>query len=81
MRDELRLQEEEITPSMNGRRVDGGLSVEEARRAWPRYPEGEYDTLRATYSAGHIPKVGETQASRWRITVDEMRGLKIEALR
>jgi putative hemolysin len=86
VRDELRPQEEEITPlDERTTRVDGSLSVEEARdELGLDIPEGEYDTL-AGYvlsQLGHIPKVGETVTlDSWRITVDEMRGLKIEALR
>ncbi|HEY7467356.1 MAG TPA: hemolysin family protein [Dehalococcoidia bacterium] len=86
VRDELRPQEEEITLlDERTTRVDGGLSVEEARdELGLDIPEGEYDTL-AGYvlsQLGHIPKVGETVTlDSWRITVDEMRGLKIEALR
>jgi putative hemolysin len=86
VRDELRPQEEEITLlDERTTRVDGGLSVEEARdELGLDIPEGEYDTL-AGYvlsQLGHIPKVGEAVTlDGWRITVDEMRGLKIEALR
>jgi putative hemolysin len=86
VRDELRPDEEEITPiDERTMRVDGGLSVEEARdELGIDIPEGEYDTLAGFVLSelGHIPKVGETIAlDGWRITVEEMRGLKIELLR
>ncbi len=86
VRDELRPDEEEITAiDERTTRVDGGLSVEEARdELGIEIPEGEYDTLAGFVLSqlGHIPKVGETLAlDGWRITVEEMRGLKIELLR
>jgi putative hemolysin len=86
VRDELRPGEVEITPiDERTTRVDGGLSVEEARdELGIDIPEGEYDTLAGYVLAqlGHIPKAGESVAlDGWRITVEEMRGLKIELLR
>ncbi|HLG11511.1 MAG TPA: hemolysin family protein [Dehalococcoidia bacterium] len=86
VRDELRPGEEEITPiDERTTEVDGSLSVDEARdELGIDIPEGEYDTL-AGYvlsQLGHIPKVGEIVAlDGWRITVEEMRGLKIELLK
>jgi putative hemolysin len=85
VRDELRPEEEEITTiDERTTRVDGGLSVGEAREELGiDIPEGEYDTLAGFVLSqlGHIPKVGETVTlDGWRITVEEMRGLKIELL-
>jgi putative hemolysin len=84
--DELRPAEAEIT-AIDERTmdVDGALSVEEAREELGLdIPEGPYDTI-AGYvlsQLGHIPNVGETvSVDHHRITVAEMRGLKIELLR
>jgi putative hemolysin len=86
VRDELRPDDEEITPiDERTTQVEGGLSVEEAREELGIHiPEGEYDTLAGFVLSelGHIPKVGEmVTLDGWRITVEEMRGLKIELLR
>jgi putative hemolysin len=85
VRDELRPEEEEITPiDERTTRVEGGLSVEEARdELGIEIPEGDYDTLAGYVLSrlGHIPKVGEAVTlGSWRITVEEMRGLKVELL-
>ena len=85
VRDELRPDEGEITAiDERTTQVDGSLSVEEARdELGIDIPEGEYDTLAGYVLSrlGHIPKVGEIVAlDGWRITVAEMRGLKIELL-
>jgi putative hemolysin len=84
--DELRPAEAEIT-AIDERTidVDGALSVEEAREELGLdIPEGPYDTI-AGYvlsQLGHIPAVGETVSiDHHRITVAEMRGLKVELLR
>jgi putative hemolysin len=86
VRDELRPDDEEIVSiDEHTTRVDGGLSVEEAREELGiDIPEGEYDTVAGFVLSqlGHIPRVGEVVAwDGWRITVEEMRGLKIELLR
>lgn len=86
VRDELRPHEGEITEiDERTKQVDGSLSVEEARdELGIDIPEGEYDTLAGYVLSrlGHIPKVGEMVAlDGWRITVAEMRGLKIELLK
>jgi putative hemolysin len=86
VRDELWPAKAEITQvDENTTRVDGGVSVEEARSELGiDIPEGEYDTLAGFVLSelGHIPKVGEQVAlDGWHIVVEEMRGLKIELLR
>ncbi|MEX1255094.1 MAG: hemolysin family protein [Dehalococcoidia bacterium] len=63
-------------------RVDGGMSVHEAREELTLpIPDGDYETV-AGYvldTLGHIPKAGETvQGDGYRITVVEMKGRKIE---
>jgi len=86
VRDELWPEEPEIVAiDERTTQVDGSLSVEEARdQLGIDIPEGDYDTL-AGYvlsELGHIPKVGEmVVVDGHRITVAEMRGLKIELLR
>jgi magnesium and cobalt exporter, CNNM family len=87
VRDELWPAEQEITPiDEHTAQVDGGISVEEAREELGlNIPEGEYDTLAGYVLSrlGHIPRVGENVVvdEQHRITVAEMRGLKIELLR
>jgi putative hemolysin len=87
VRDELWPAEPEITPiDEHTTQVDGGISVEEAREELGLdIPEGEYDTLAGYVLSrlGHIPRVGENVVvdEQHRITVAEMRGLKIELLR
>jgi putative hemolysin len=84
--DELRPAELEITAiDERTMEVDGALSVEEAREELGLdIPEGPYDTI-AGYvlsQLGHIPTVGESVTiDHHRITVAEMRNLKIELLR
>ncbi|OGO50411.1 MAG: hypothetical protein A2148_01915 [Chloroflexi bacterium RBG_16_68_14] len=63
-------------------RVDGGMSVHEAREELDLpIPEGDYETV-AGYvldTLGHIPSEGESVAGDgFRITVVEMKGRKIE---
>jgi putative hemolysin len=84
--DELQPGDVEINPiDERTTQVDGGLSVEEARdELGIEIPDGDYDTLAGYVLSrlGHIPRVGETVLlDGWRITVEEMRGLKIELLR
>jgi putative hemolysin len=86
VRDELGDGEEEITLiDEHTTEVDGALSVEEARdELGIEIPEGQYDTIAGYVLSllGHIPKVGETvNVNNYRITVAEMRNLKIELLR
>ena len=86
VRDELGEGDEEITLiDEHTTEVDGALSVEEARdELGMEIPEGPYDTIAGYVLSllGHIPKEGETvNVSKHRITVAEMRNLKIELLR
>jgi putative hemolysin len=84
--DELRPAEREIE-NIDERttRVDGGLSIEEAREELGiEIPEGPYDTIAGFVLShlGHIPQQGEQLPyDGYRITVEEMRGPKIEQLR
>jgi len=63
-------------------RVDGGMSVDEAREELELpIPEGDYETVAGyvLHALGHIPKEGETVAGDgFRITVAEVKGRKIE---
>ena len=86
VRDELWPAEAEITTiDERTTQVDGGLSIEEAREELHLdIPEGDYDTVAGFVLSqlGHIPRVGETVTlDGYRLTVAEMRGLKIELLR
>jgi putative hemolysin len=85
VRDELWAAQAEVTTiDEHTRQVDGSLSIEEAREELDLdIPEGDYDTVAGYVLSllGHIPKVGETVSlDGYRITVAEMRGLKIEQL-
>jgi putative hemolysin len=81
--DELGRTEEEFqTIDERTVRVDGGMSVHEAREELNLpIPDGDYETV-AGYvldTLGHIPKVGEAvHGDGYRITVVEMKGRKIE---
>ncbi len=81
--DELGRPEEEFqTIDERTVRVDGGMSVHEAREDLElAIPDGGYETV-AGYVLdvlGHIPKVGEiVEGDGFRITVAEMKGRKIE---
>lgn len=84
--DELARSAVEITTiDENTMEVDGSLSVEEARDELSvNIPEGPYDTIAGFVLSklGHIPKVGEfVNVDDYRITIAEMRNLKIERLR
>jgi putative hemolysin len=86
VRDELAVSDVEITAiDEHTTEVDGELSVEEARdELGIEIPEGPYDTIAGYVLSilGHIPKVGESvSVNHYRITVAEMRNLKIELLR
>jgi magnesium and cobalt exporter, CNNM family len=86
VRDELWPVESEITAiDEHTTQIDGGLSIEEVRAELDlEIPDGDYDTVAGYVLSllGHIPKVGETVSlDGYRITVEEMRGLKIEQLR
>jgi putative hemolysin len=65
--------------------VHGALSIEEARDDLGLdIPEGPYDTLAGFVldRLGHIPKVGEAiEVDNHRITVAEMRNVRIQLLR
>ncbi|MGB2712507.1 MAG: hemolysin family protein [Conexibacter sp.] len=83
--DELGGAEEEFqTIDAHTVRVDGGLSIHEAREELDLdIPEGDYETV-AGYvltSLGHIPIEGEVvSGDGFRITVAEVKGRKIEQL-
>ena len=86
MHDELRPAEAEIQAiDERTTRVDGGLSIDEAREELQiDIPEGPYDTIAGFVLSqlGHIPVPGEQVAfNGYRISVEEMRGPKIELLR
>jgi putative hemolysin len=63
-------------------RVDGGMSVDEAREELELpIPDGDYETVAGyvLHALGHIPNEGETVAGDgFRITVAEVKGRKIE---
>ena len=63
-------------------RVDGGMSVHEAREELElAIPEGDYETVAGYVLSvlGHIPQEGEVVAGdAFRITVSEVKGRKIE---
>jgi len=63
-------------------RVDGGMSVDEARDELELpIPDGDYETVAGyvLHALGHIPAEGETVAGDgFRITVAEVKGRKIE---
>jgi CBS domain containing-hemolysin-like protein len=81
--DELGRPEEEFEAiDERTTRVDGGMSVHEAREELDLdIPDGDYETV-AGYvldSLGHIPKVGEAlHGDGYRITIAAMKGRKIE---
>ena len=84
--DELRPAEAEIeTIDDRTMRLDGGLSIGEAREELAiDIPDGPYDTIAGFVLSqlGHIPVAGEQVAfDGYRLTVEEMRGPKIELLR
>src|SRR5690606_1289858 len=86
VRDEVASKTSEITTiDANTVQVDGALSVEEAREELGLdIPEGEYDTIAGFVleQLGHIPKVGEkVEVDNHRLTVTEMRNVRIQTLR
>ena len=81
--DELGRQEAEFqTIDERTVRVDGGMSVDEAREELELpIPDGDYETVAGyvLHALGHIPAEGETVAGDgFRITVAEVKGRKIE---
>ena len=86
VRDELAASNLEIT-HIDGEttQVQGALSIEEARdELGLDIPEGPYDTIAGYVLSilGHIPTVGESvDINHHRITVSEMRNVRIEQLR
>jgi putative hemolysin len=86
MHDEVRPAESEIQ-AIDDRtlRLDGGLSIDEARNELEiDIPDGPYDTIAGFVLSqlGHIPVTGEQVAfDGYRLTVEAMRGPKIELLR
>lgn len=86
VRDELLASEEEIREiDHETLQVDGSLSIDEAREELGLdIPDGPYDTVAGFVLSvlGHIPREGEfVVLDGSQITVEEMRGLKIESLR
>jgi putative hemolysin len=86
VRDELAAGKLEITRiDRDTAQVQGALSIEEARdQLGLDIPEGPYDTIAGYVLSvlGHIPNVGEAvDVDDHRITVAEMRNVRIEQLR
>jgi putative hemolysin len=83
--DELGQTEEEFSAiDEHTTRVDGGMSIYDVREELGlALPEGEYETV-AGYvleQLGHIPREGETVTlDGYRITVTELKGVKIESV-
>jgi len=65
-------------------RVDGGMSIYDLREELEvRLPEGDYETVAGFVleQLGHIPREGETLTlDGYRITVSEVKGVKIESV-
>ena len=65
-------------------RVDGGMSIFDLREELGvGLPDGDYETVAGFVldQLGHIPREGETlQADGYRITVSEVKGVKIESV-
>jgi putative hemolysin len=84
--DELAPRAAEIT-QIDGQtvQVSGALSIEETREELGiDIPDGPYDTIAGYVLSrlGHIPRVGETvDVEQYRITVTEMRSVRIQQLR
>jgi putative hemolysin len=68
----------------NTTRVDGGMSIFDVRDELELdLPEGDYETVAGLVleRLGHIPREGETlQLNGYRITVTDVRGVKIESV-
>jgi putative hemolysin len=66
-------------------RVDGGMSVYDVRDELEYdLPEGDYETVAGLVleKLGHIPRPGETvQVDGYRLTVERVKGVKIESVR
>ena len=83
--DELGEQSEEYTAlDEQSTRVDGGMSIYDVRQELEMtIPEGAYETVAGFVLSqlGHIPREGETVAfAGYRITVSDVRGVKIESV-
>jgi len=65
-------------------RVDGGMSIYDLREELEvELPEGDYETVAGFVleQLGHIPREGETVTlDGYRITVSEVKGVKIESV-
>jgi putative hemolysin len=66
-------------------RVDGGMSIYDVRDELEYdLPEGDYETVAGLVleRLGHIPRTGETvQVDGYRLTVENVKGVKIESVR
>jgi magnesium and cobalt exporter, CNNM family len=66
-------------------RVDGGMSIYDVRDELEYdLPEGDYETVAGLVldRLGHIPRPGETvQVNGFRLTVESVKGVKIESVR
>ncbi len=83
--DELgQLSEEFSTIDEHTTRVDGGMSIFDLREELDvALPEGDYETVAGFVldRLGHIPREGETVSiDGYRITVSEVKGVKIESV-
>jgi len=65
-------------------RVDGGMSIYDVREELEvELPDGDYETVAGfiLHQLGHIPREGETLSiDGYRITVSEVKGVKIESV-
>ncbi len=83
--DELGEQSEEYAAiDEHSTRVDGGMSIYDVQQELDvELPQGDYETVAGFIleQLGHIPREGETvPLDRYRITVSEVRGVKIESV-
>jgi putative hemolysin len=82
--DAHRVDEEFTTIDEHTTRVDGGMSIFDIREELDvTLPEGEYETVAGLMldRLGHIPGPGEqVTVNGYRLTVDEVRGVKIESV-
>ena len=78
-------EEEFVALDEKTTRIDGGMSVYDVRDELEYdLPEGDYETVAGLVleKLGHIPRPGETvQVDGYRLTVERVKGVKIESVR